>query len=404
MIVQVISLAGWLEWRRARRVLELEPQRGAVRLAESALVALPSTVHWTLNLAGQHVREADRDTASAALERIGRLQCLWFPTDPAGPKNLGQGADLRDRRSEALGWMRLARERGPTSPYLAQVTALFEIKDGQYEQALDLLADAQALAPGYDRPHVDVLPGDDVWLRLEGLRRRARLFPGRRVRVLVELAGALRDRGRAGEAADIMETVREEPEAKLELARWALDEERPEDAVREARVVAGKRTLPASLRAQAYALMAEARGMMGHEEAARRWAHEALRLSPNSPRPYLAISAVAERRDDLEEALRHARSAWGVAPTNISVLLRVSRLAERTERGADARLALERAIELAPDRSDLRARHADLLLRQGRYMEAAVALSRALDRFPTDARLLRLAGRLRAETGRRGRR
>lgn len=94
VMIHVVAVAGWLEWRAVRRALAIEPERGTLRLRSDIAVALPSTVHWTIDLAGAQVREASPETAAAALERIGGLQRRWIPTDPAGPKNMGQAADL----------------------------------------------------------------------------------------------------------------------------------------------------------------------------------------------------------------------------------------------------------------------------------------------------------------------
>ncbi len=399
---QALNWAGWAAWEGTVDRLEMEPDGGAEVLVRSPVVRLPGFLWWARRLAGDQLSGVPRERAAAALERVGTGQLRWMPTDPSGPKHLAQAAALRGHPGKALEWVEAARRRRPVSPFLARAQALLELRLGRYRRCLELLAEAQGLAPGYGRPRVDVLPGDEDWVRLEGLRQRARLYPRLREEASLALASELRRLGRRTEAEAALRELAGSPLAELERARWELEDGKPAHAARRALAQARRSGLPRSVRARGWALAARALAAAGDQSGALDAAENALHLDPDSPGPYLALAAMAERRGDLELALENARRAWGVAPSDVGVLLTVARIARKAGRAADARLAMQRAVEVAPERPDLRARLVTLLLDQGRYMQAAMTLSRALDRFPTDPRLLRLAGRLESETtGRR---
>ncbi len=393
LLVETLGVAGWWGWRGTVSALERREEGAATRLAASPLLATPAGVWWTRRLAGSELDGQPRAAVAAALEATGRRLLRWLPTDPEGPTKLAQAALLRGETRRADRWAGEAVRRWPTSPYLLRLRAYVARELGEYSRCLDLLADAAAVAPGWDRPRVEVLPGDRVWVRLEGLRRRARLYPRLAVDTTLQLARELRSLGREEEARGLVAGLGG-PGAALELARWAAEEGRWGDVLAEAGSVTGSASAPRRLRGAAWALVSRARAALGDQDGALEAAERALRLEPRSPQPYLALADMAERRGDIELALEHARRAWGVAPTDTGVLVRVARLAELAGRDADARLALRRAVELEPDRPELRVRLVRLLLRQGRIVDAAMTLSDALDRFPTDPSLLRLAATL----------
>ncbi len=396
--VEIVSWAGWSAWRVGVNRMEAEPEAGARALAESWWLGIPSAVHASRRLGGAVLDGVPADTRAALLDRIGRLQQRWMPTDPTGPRNRALAALARGETEAAMEFVRAAVQRWPVSPYLVRLQALLTLGRGDYDGCLELLARAEGLAPGYAVPPVEVLPGDDDWIRLEGLRRRAALYPRLRERALLDMARELRRRGEADAAERALGQVGDAPDAVLLRALWALEDGDAAGAAAAALEQARRTALPASIRARAWSLASRALAASGDDRGALEAAEAALRLAPDSPAPYLALAAIAERKGELDRALEYARRAWGVAPADVGVLLTVSRIAARAGRDADARLALRRAVEVAPDQPDLRARLAALLLRQGRYMEAAMTLSRALDRFPADARLLALAGRLESET------
>lgn len=401
VVVQGVGSIGWGVWGAARRRGDLEPVARASFLEHSELVALPSSLWWLRGLVGSQFSGVPSADASAALARVGELQSWWMPTDPVGPKNLAQAAALRGQPERALELVHQARRRRPVSPYLTRAEALLELHLGRYKKCLDLLAEAQGLAPGFSRPAVEILPDDESWVRVEGLKRRARFYPRLRAEADLALASELRRLGRKDESEQVLQSLAGNPLAELERARWEVQDGEPEAAAERALGQARRTTLPRSVRARAWALAALALAAQGEDRRALEAAESALRLDPDSPSPYLALAAMEERRGDTKLALENARRAWGVAPADVRVLLTVSRLATKADKRADARLALQRAVEVAPNRADLRARLVSLLLDQGRYMQAAMVLSNALDRFPTDQRLLRLAARLQTETTRK---
>ncbi len=394
VIVRLGSASLQVAWSSLAGELARDPAAACARLAGTPLLDLPPVAALGLRLRTGALAKAPRECASTVFLRLGNLQRKWIPLVADGDLNAARAALADGDVETAVERLDRALDRDPTSPYLHRLVALLELSRGRYEQALDELALAEGLAPGYAVPRVEVLPGDALWVELEGLRKRAELYPRRRDEALLALGSKLWRLGRREEARRTLEEVGSRPEADLLRAEWALEEGRPEEAAELARGVARRGMFPDRIRARAFSTLARALDAAGDSGAALRAASEAVRLDPGSPGPYVAMARLARRRGDLESALASMRRAWGVAPTDIGVLLEMAATAEAAGRGADARLVLERATELAPDRPDVAARLVELLLRQGRLMEAAMVLSRELERHPTDARLLALAGRL----------
>ncbi len=398
VLVRGVAFDGWWEWRALEGLAASSPAAAAERAATDRAVVLPAAPAWLRRLGGAALAGAPPALAARALHRIGKTQCAWLPADPDGFTNLARAAVLENRSDDARKLVAQAVRRDPTSPYLLRVAAIFDIDAGRYEEALDRLADAEALAPRFRHPPVEVVPGDDDWIRLEGLRRRAALYPGERTSALLSLAEELRSRGRGQEAADVLAPVHGDPEVRVQLARWALEDGRPLKAATLAAAVAEHTSLPVGLRVRAWSVVALARAASGDDAGADQAAGTAIALGPNSPSPYLALARLATSRDEPQRALELLRRAWGVAPTDLGVLLAVARAAEAANQPRDARLALERAVEVAPERADVAAVLVQYLLAHHEYMDAALRLSRALDRFPTDQRLLAQAARLEHET------
>ncbi len=400
LAVRGLALSGWWEWRSLERTAANDPGTAAARAASDLLAALPSAVAFLGRLPGPVFAGAPTAAAERAWTRIGELQRDWLPGDSEGFLDLARAAVLGQNADAATAMVTEAVRRDPTSPYLLRVAATLEMDAGRYEQALEHLADAEAVAPGYRHPPVEVVPGDEDWVRLEGLRRRAALYPRDRAGVLLALAQELRRRGLRAEAARALDPVRADPEVRIQRAHWALDDGRAGEAEAMAVPVAERSGLPAALRARAWSVVALARAAAGDVRGADEAAETAMALGPDSPAPYLALARLASNRGEPRRALELLRRAWGVAPTDLGVLLAVAHAAEAADQPHDARLALERAVEVAPDRADVAAVLVQYLLAHHEYMEAALRLSRALDRFPTDQRLLAQAARLERETTR----
>ncbi len=399
-LVRAGSLAGWLSWQPLAAGLQLEPQRGLRRLSSSTLLTLPWTLDEARKLDGAWLRGAPPAEIAHGLERLGRLQRSWFPSDPIGWLNLARAGIASEHVDIALGRIEQAIRRDPTSPYLHRFKALVLSRMGSYGKTLAELAQAEGLAPGYDLPRVDILPGDDQWVRLEGLRRAAALYPRQRTRKLLALAGELRRIGKNDEANATLEPVDADPRVIVTKAKWAIEDGNAGRAVTLCRRLIARSMLPSVLRANAEDVLARALALEGDDAGALRAAAEAARSAPDQPGPYLSLAAIALKRGESEAALRYMHRAWGRAPGDVSVLVRVAEIARRAGDSSDARLALARAVELAPDRADIAARYVSFLLDRGQFMTAALELSKALDRSPDDSRLLRLAARLQEDTSR----
>lgn len=397
LAVELVASLGWWAWRRVSGELEQVPEAGAARLAGSWLVALPPAVARSRRLQVSDLAGVEVATAAAALHRVGSLQRRWAPTDPDGFRNRARAALLREDLEAGLEGLEAAVRRDPTSPYLQRLLALVLRFEGRSEEFLDHMATAEAVAPGFRSPPVEMTPEDERWIRREALRRRIALYPSQRVNGLLALAAQVRKEDGEAAALEILSGVLGVPDVELALSEWDLAAGRPVEAASRAEAVAERVTLPFGLRVRAWSLVARCRDAAGDPEGAVTAANEALRLGPGSPAPYLALASLAERRQDWDTALEHLRRAWGIAPADVQVVLRFAAGADRAGSTADARLALKRAVQLAPDEPRVAALLVEHYLRWGDYMAATMELSRALDRFPTDSRLLALADRLRRE-------
>jgi Tfp pilus assembly protein PilF len=394
------TLGTWW-WRETAADLAITPANGAARLANGGMLWVPAAVQRSRWLVSSDLIGAEASTIVAGLNRLGGLQRRLFPADPEGFKNGARAALVDNRVTEANRQLEEALLRDPSSPRLHRLVALVRFETGQRDVCLEHLADAESLAPGLRSPAVEVLPDEEKWIRLEGLRRRLDRYPRQRVATILTLAeeyrrGGLGERGRA-----MLEREIPHPEVELSLARWDRRDEKYRESADRLQALIDRRSYPAALRARAWALMAEVRDLQGNEDGAREAAEHALQLDPSSAAPYLALASLAENRGEWERALGHLRSAWGLAPTDTRLLLRIARVAEKADEPHDAQLALERAVQLEPASPVVAARLVDFLLRHGEYYEATVRLTGFLDRFPTDARLLRLADKINREVTRR---
>ena len=401
-LVQVGPLTGWLSWSSLASDLKLEPAQGLARMASSALLASPWTLEDARKLNGAWLRGAPPAKIEHGLGRLGNLQRSWFPTNPIGWLNCARSAIAAGRTDAALKVVGEALRRDPTSPYLHRFKALVLLRMGSYDSALAELAQAEGLAPGYTLPKVEILPGDDQWVRIEGLRRAAELYPRQRTKKLLDLAGALRRAGKRHEAVTTLEPVSHDPRVIMTKAEWAVEDGDTGRAISLCRSLLGGRMLPSQLRAKVSGILARALAVQGDDAGALRAASEAVRNAPNLPGPYLLLARIALGRGDTTAALEYMHRAWGRAPGDVRTLVQVSEIAQRAGDDSDARLALSRAVELAPDRPKLAARYVSFLLSRGQYMAAALELSKALDRSPDDPGLLRLAAQLQQDTSRAG--
>jgi Tfp pilus assembly protein PilF len=399
--LESVAVAGWWSWRRAMRILDENPAEGAAVLAAAEGLRLPSAVRRSRRLPARELGLARDDLVVPALGALSRGQLRWLPADPIGYVNRARAELIEGSMDRAMENLEAAIVRDPTSPDLHWLMALSERARGENASALDHLATSAGLGPREGPLRMDLTPEETAWVRIEGLERRLKYYPRARSEGLIALAREYRLRDQAGIGRDALEKEATDPRIVLELARWDLDDGFTADAEERLNDLAGRNSLPASLLAETWSVMAAVRDRQGDVEGAVEAADMALTYDPRSAAPYRVLAGLAERRGDVDEALEHLRRAWGMNPTDVPLLMSVARIAEKAGQPDDARLALERARTADPGNPSLAAALVEFHLRQRQFMDATVTLSDALDRFPTDPRLLGLADRLRAEVRRR---
>jgi tetratricopeptide (TPR) repeat protein len=398
-VVASIDCFGWLGWQSVSGTLAVNSEAGALRLNTTTGVYFPSFIERSRRLSVRDLGTASREVVTVALGRLGSRQVFWFGANAVGFTNLALQSLLRDQSDEALGYLGQGLSRDPTSPHLHRLRALVLAAHGDLDGALQDLAIAEALAPGYRSPRMELTAENERWVRLQGLRLRRSYYPRQGTRIALDLARELKRDGDEVAAHEVLAEFRDHPEIRLELANWAVQNGDYLGALTILAEITDRRGYPRNVRSRAWSQAAVARELAGDPEGASRAAEAALDLDPRSPAPYITLAGLAQNRGDAEAALAHLRKAWGMAPADIGLLLQIAAVAERAEKPADALLALGRAVELQPESPQIIARLVALQLRNGRYTEAAVTLSGALDRFPTDPELLRLAERLRRDVG-----
>ena len=377
-----------------RTQLDSAPTEAATALTSDPLLSWPAAVERYRLLPLSPLRTVEPALRQAVTEHRGRLQSRWLPLAPWGATDLARADAVAGDLNAAYAHIEEALARDPTSPYLQRVAAHIALNAGSYGRALDHLAEAWGLAPTTIPPAVEILPEDEDQVRLEGLRRRLRLYPRQQQQTYLSLAKELRSRGRHSESEEVLRQAGDGPEVLLERARWALADGTPETTLSLATPLASNAAMTRRLRAEALSLVSRARDAVGDHEGALSAARSATQLAPNSAAPFLALASLAERRGETSEALDHLRRARGIDPANVSILRRLARVAEQRDAIPEARGALERAVDLSPSDVTLAVELVQLLLRHGEYFDAAIALSRQLDRHPTNPRLLALAAQL----------
>lgn len=173
---------------------------------------------------------------------------------------------------------------------------------------------------------------------------------------------------------------------------------------------AGRRLLeryPSS--AATWRLLGDAERARGDVPAAGRAYAAALARDPRCPDAWLGLALLAERRDQLDDALAFCQVAWEVAPERSDLRATLERLA-RLRHGEGVALDLSRpalatihlragrferaarelhaALEALPERVDLRLGLAEALWRMGRHDDAARACDAVLAVRPEAATAL----------------
>jgi tetratricopeptide (TPR) repeat protein len=392
LLVESADTLSWWYWQHLVAGLQEQPEAGATRLTSDALVTLPPMVAQSSWLADHDLRAAPPPAVAGVLKRLGRLQHRWFVTDAIGPKNLSRAAILKNDLATAINHLRDALARDPTSPYLHRLAARVLQLVGRRQELLDHLAEAEAIAPGYAQPVVPVSPEEQEWITLEGLKRHVRYYRSNRTINMIRLAKLLQQHGDDAAARQVRAEISDHPLARLEQARQALAEGKAEETITTARQLTGNHRLPASLRSQAWMVLAIAQYESGSRQQALAAASTAAGLSSGSPAPFIALARVAETSGDPTFALAYLRRARGLAPADVGLLVEVARLAEQVGSVDEGAQALRQATEIEPGREDLAIRLVLYYRRNGDAIKAALYLSQLLERFPDSTRLRQLAG------------
>jgi len=401
VVIEGFGMLGFWAWDETARSLRRDAEIGTAALINSVFLDLPSAVLRSRRLVAADLAGVEQGQAVMALEAVARRQISAMVAHPEGYLNLARARLIEGRVLEGQADLRKALDRDPTRPFAIRLLGLVNLFQGRYEEALDLLARAEAVAPGYRLPLVELGAEDEMRVRLEGLDRRLRIYPRLRVETLILIGQSLRAMGRPGEAELRLGEAAGDPRADLVRAQWALNDGDAPAAAGMAQGLVQRKRLPTKIRAQAWSLLSRALGVQGDSQGALAAAKRALRLAPESAGPHLALARIAQGRGDIDEAVIHLRRAWGMDPSNISILFQFAQAAEKAGLNADARLALERAVDLDPGNTATVLRLVDFQLRTGALMEATMTLSRALDISPADPGLLRMAERLRREVTKR---
>ena len=397
--VEGLSTIGIWTWDVTARSLRLDA--GASVLIDTALLDLPSAVLRSRRFVAGDLAAVDQGQAVAALEAVARRQISAMVVHPEGYLNLARARLIEGQIFEGQADLAKALDRDPTRPFAIRLLGLVTLFQGRFEEALDLLARAEAVAPGYRLPPVELGADDEARVRLDGLDRRLTTYPRLRVETLISIGQSLRAMGRTDEADQRLEEAAGDPRADLVRAQWALNDGDAPAAAGMAQGLAQQRRLPAKIRAAAWSVLSRALEVQGDSQGALAAAQRALRMAPKSAAPYLALARIAQSRGDIDETVNHLRRAWGMDPSNIGILFQFAQAAEKAGLTADARLALERAVDLDSGNTATVLRLVDFQLRTGALMDATMTLSRALDHAPADPGLLRMAERLRREVTKR---
>ena len=203
--VRLVTFSLQASWRPLVASLARDPASACQALERTPLLDLPPMAGASRTLRTGALKEAPVECAAAVLRRLASLQQRWLPLQAVGHLNGVRSLLVQDRVEEAGAELEGALLRDPTSPYLHRLSALLKLSRGRYEEALEELALAEGLAPGYRIPTVEVLPGDALWVTLEGFRKRAELYPRRRSEALLALAGRLWRLGRQEEARQVLQ-------------------------------------------------------------------------------------------------------------------------------------------------------------------------------------------------------
>lgn len=227
--------------------------------------------------------------------------------------------------------------------------------------------------------HAAGLLSQDPALAEAQAREILRVMPGHPEAILL-LAAALRRRGAAGPALEVLEPViRAQPQwppvhqeagfalADLGLGRAAVA------ALSRAVALDPKLTV-------AWGALADQLVLAGDEAEADKARAQQIRASTSDPKLLEAAVALCDNRLAIAERL--LKSYLAAYPTNAAAIRMLAEVAARLGRLDDAEVLLARCVELAPGFTEARHNHATILYRLNRGEEALVELDWLMARNP----------------------
>jgi tetratricopeptide (TPR) repeat protein len=137
----------------------------------------------------------------------------------------------------------------------------------------------------------------------------------------------------------------------------------------------------------------------GRREEARRFAQQAVANAPNVAGPKHALARVAFAEGNLAEAERELAPVLAAAPNSVDALNLRGQIRQRRGDLTPARLDFQRALELSPRSVEALAGLATLDIAQKRPGDAVKRLEDAVGQGPANPRLLLVAGRAHAFSG-----
>jgi len=252
----------------------------------------------------------------------------------------GDGAAEMWKIAEAEAAYRAAIATGSHFPYAAARLAAMLRVQRRYGEAQAVLMDLLATEPDYQ--------------------------PAR-----LELGRILGETERIEEATSTLAEVARNPQyevaAKLAQAQLNLDNEQPDEAVRNAQIAVSLRP-----DAQSYALLSEAFLSSGDADKALATARTALEKGADSAPAHLAMARALEANGQTQEALRETETALKLNPYSVDALSLSGTLRQKLGEFRECAALWQRALSLNPWHADLHYRLAELLGKTLRDSEGAL--------------------------------
>ena len=295
-----------------------------------------SLVQW-------HLAKKDEDGAEVALREIYER----FPEEPENALNIVRF--LRQTKGVDVARAELLRlvEGDAHKPAFTRALAAFDFQNGQTEDAITLLQGALG----------DMEDGTE------------------KLTTQTALANFLRIEGQDDAAKELLETVIAADEENVDAlklrANYAIDEDRPQDAIQDLRTALGASPQDANI----LTLLASAHERNGSRGLAQERLALAVQVSENAPDTSLRYARFLMRDNNLDVAANVLTDALSRAPRNTQLIIEQARLQLRRENWSSAREMAERlkAIDTPETQNAARAIEASILGGQDDF-EGTIAL------------------------------